>query len=213
MELIKTTKSIVITCLFLDVTWVTLPMPTYRLQASMRSNHFSSSRRMLLASGPALLLSREALAQNPPAMPAVQAPAWTLPVWTAQGPASRELSSRELLGQWVYLDFWASWCGPCKQSFPWMGQLQSQLQQPLQVVAIGLDKQAAPMERFLKQFPGHVPVVWDPQAETAKRFDVQAMPSSYLINPAGQMVMRHRGFMASEGPSLLQAIRSRMSAA
>lgn len=140
------------------------------------------------------------------------APAWSLPIWTAQGSAAKELSSRDLLGQWVYLDFWASWCGPCKQSFPWMSQLQQQMRdQKLQVVAVGLDKQAPPMERFLRQFPGHVQVVWDPMAETAKRFDVQAMPSSYLINPAGHIVLRHRGFHPADGASLMQAIVGRMS--
>jgi thiol-disulfide isomerase/thioredoxin len=138
-------------------------------------------------------------------------PAWLLPLWTSQGSASKDLSSRELLGQWVYLDFWASWCGPCKQSFPWMGQLQQQLRDAkLQVVAVNLDKQSQPMERFLKQFPGHVPVVWDPTAETAKRFDVQAMPSSYLINPAGQVVWRHRGFHPADSAALLNNIRQRV---
>lgn len=144
-------------------------------------------------------------------MPA--APTWALPLWTAQGSASKNLTSGELLGQWVYLDFWASWCGPCKLSFPWMSQLQHQLRDAkLQVVAVGLDKQAAPMERFLKQFPGHVQVVWDPTADTAKRLEVQAMPSSYLINPAGQVVWRHRGFHPADSAQLLQEIRARIMA-
>lgn len=140
------------------------------------------------------------------------APNWSLPIWTAQGSASTQLSFGDLLGQWVYLDFWASWCGPCKQSFPWMSQLQNQLRDAkLHVVAVSLDKQAQPMERFLKQFPGHVQVVWDPAAETAKRFEVKAMPSSFLVNPAGQVVWRHRGFHPSDGAAMLQAIRGHMA--
>lgn len=94
-----------------------------------------------------------------------------------------------------------------------MSQLQHQLRDAkLQVVAVGLDKQAAPMERFLKQFPGHVQVVWDPTADTAKRLEVQAMPSSYLINPAGQVVWRHRGFHPADSAQLLQEIRARIMA-
>ena len=180
----------------------------------MRAAHLSSSRRYFMAFLPALMASRHVTAQNAPAVPPSSlAPAWGLPIWTAQGRASKDLTSRELLGQWVYLDFWASWCGPCKQSFPWMSQLQQQLRdQKLYVVAIGLDKQAEPMERFLKQFLGHVQVVWDPMAETAKRFEVQAMPSSYLINPAGQIVMRHRGFLLADNAKLMQAILGRISA-
>lgn len=90
-----------------------------------------------------------------------------------------------------------------------MSRLQHQLRDSqLRVVAIGLDKQDKSMERFLSQYPGHVEVVWDPAADTAKRFEVKAMPSSYLINPIGQVVWRHRGFQPSESAALLQALRS-----
>jgi cytochrome c biogenesis protein CcmG, thiol:disulfide interchange protein DsbE len=178
----------------------------------MRHTHFVENRRHFLAVLPVLWAQPLVWAQNTLAVAApTLSPAWVLPLWTAQGSASKDLSSSDLLGQWVYLDFWASWCGPCKQSFPWMGQLQQQMRDAkFQVVAVGLDKQAAPMERFLKQFPGHVQVVWDPLAETAKRFDVQAMPSSYLINPAGQVVWRHRGFHLADSAALLGNIRQRV---
>jgi thiol-disulfide isomerase/thioredoxin len=181
----------------------------------MRSLKLTTTRRSFLAALPLLCTHAGSQAQSlgPGVLP-MPAPAWALPVWTSRGSAAQSLSSQALLGQWVYLDFWASWCGPCRQSFPWMGQLQHQLRdQAFQVVAVGLDKQAPPMERFLSQFPGHVPVVWDPAAETAKRFEVQAMPSSYLIDPAGRVVWRHRGFQPSDGAAMLQAIRSHMARA
>ncbi|PVE06666.1 TlpA disulfide reductase family protein [Limnohabitans sp. Rim28] len=178
----------------------------------MRHTHFVKNRRHFLAVLPVLWAQPLVCAQNTVVVAAPPlSPAWVLPLWTAQGSASKELSSSDLLGQWLYLDFWASWCGPCKQSFPWMGQLQQHMRDvKFQVVAVGLDKQAATMERFLKQFPRHVQVVWDPLAETAKRFDVQAMPSSYLINPAGQVVWRHRGFHLADSAALLGIIRQRV---
>lgn len=178
----------------------------------MHSRFFCPSRRNFVAALPALWGGWHGWVHSQAVAPTLlPAPAWSLPVWTAQGAAARQQSSRELLGQWVYLDFWASWCGPCKQSFPWMTQLQNQWREhKLQVVAVGLDKQAQPMERFLQQFQEHVLVVWDPAADTAKRFEVQAMPSSYLINPAGQIVWRHRGFQAADSAAMLQTIRSHM---
>lgn len=177
----------------------------------MHSRFFCPTRRNFVAALPAVWGGWHGWAHSQSAALNLSAPAWSLPVWTAQGAAARQLSSRDLLGQWVYLDFWASWCGPCKQSFPWMTQLQNQWREhKLQVVAVGLDKQAQPMERFLQQFQEHVLVVWDPAADTAKRFEVQAMPSSYLINPAGQIVWRHRGFQAADSAAMLQTIRSHM---
>lgn len=157
---------------------------------------------------PALLGSPHRLAQGQGvSLLPDMAPHWALPLWTAQGTAARELTSQSLLGQWVYLDFWASWCGPCKQSFPWMSQLQHKWRDhPLQVVAVSLDKQAGPMQRFLLQFPEHVAVVWDPSAQTAKQFGVQAMPSSYLINPRGQVVWQHRGFQAADSQRLMHTL-------
>lgn len=179
----------------------------------MYARNVSPTRRALLAALPAVFggLHGSAVSQTV-ASSLLSSPGWSLPVWTAQGGASRSVSSRELLGQWVYLDFWASWCGPCKQSFPWMTQLQSRWREhKLQVVAVGLDKQAQPMERFLQQFPGHVLVAWDPAADTAKRFDVQAMPSSYLINPEGKVILHHRGFQVGDSAALSVSIGRHVS--
>jgi thiol-disulfide isomerase/thioredoxin len=188
------------------------PFKFRSIKPAMRPQPFVKNRRHFLAVLPVLWAQPLVHAQSSPSLATPSlSPAWVLPLWTAQGSASKDLSSSDLLGQWVYLDFWASWCGPCKQSFPWMGQLQQQMRDAkLQVVAVGLDKQSQPMERFLRQFPGHVSVVWDPAAETAKRFDVQAMPSSYLINPAGQVVWRHRGFHLADSAALLSNIRQRV---
>ena len=159
------------------------------------------------------LAPHAALAQAPLSMGQSAAPAWSLPVWTAQGATSARLSLADLKGQWVYLDFWASWCGPCKQSFPWMGRLQKEAHYtPLQVVAIGLDKQAAPMQQFLKQAAPEFQVLWDPSGDTARQMGVQAMPSSYLINPQGQVVWRHQGFQPATADALRAKIKALMSA-
>jgi len=95
----------------------------------------------------------------------------------------------------VLVDFWASWCAPCRQSFPWMSTMAERYgPRGLVVVAINLDKQRWQAERFLRELAPPFLVAFDPAGKTATAFDVRAMPSSYLINRSGQLVFAHRGF-------------------
>jgi cytochrome c biogenesis protein CcmG, thiol:disulfide interchange protein DsbE len=123
--------------------------------------------------------------------------------------AQADVSLSQYRGKVVYLDFWASWCGPCRQSFPWMERMES-LYGPegLVVIAINLDKQRSLAEQFIQQQQPHFTIAFDPQGEVAERYDVQMMPSSYLIDREGQIKLRHQGFQ-SDKTSLIEAeIRS-----
>jgi thiol-disulfide isomerase/thioredoxin len=95
----------------------------------------------------------------------------------------------------VYLDFWASWCGPCKLSFPWLNEMQARYgARGLQVVAVNLDRQRALADAFLAQVPAHFVVAFDPAGDTARRYDVAGMPSSVLIGADGLVLQQHAGF-------------------
>lgn len=105
------------------------------------------------------------------------------------------VSLNELKGQVVYLDFWASWCGPCRKSFPWMNAMhQKYQQQGLVIVAINLDPDRALAEQFLSKIPADFHLRFDPEADVASKFDLQGMPSSYVFNKKGQLVQSHLGF-------------------
>jgi cytochrome c biogenesis protein CcmG/thiol:disulfide interchange protein DsbE len=109
----------------------------------------------------------------------------------------------DLRGRYVYVDFWASWCGPCKLSFPWMSALQARYQPTeLTVLTINLDKQRRDADRFVQQNPAAFAVAYDPAGESAKRFALKTMPSSYLIGPDGQVLWAHRGFTLDERAEL-----------
>ena len=109
----------------------------------------------------------------------------------------------ELRGRYVYVDFWASWCGPCRLSFPWMGALQARYKpSELTVITINLDKQRRDADRFLQQNPAGFAVAYDPAGESAKLFALKTMPSSFLIGPDGQVLWTHRGFTLDQRPEL-----------
>jgi len=102
-------------------------------------------------------------------------------------------------GKLVYLDFWASWCGPCKQSFPWMNQLQSKYgAQGLQVIAVNVDTSIADARRFLDGMPANFTVAFDARGETPRRYEIKGMPTSMLISPEGKVLYVHNGFRADE---------------
>lgn len=156
----------------------------------------------------------------PPAIPgavAGSAQDFDLPLWDPASNAphpSLRLTLDELRGRWVYLDFWASWCGPCRLSFPWMNGLVQRLPaERLRVVAIGLDTRAEPMARFIAQLAPRFTVLWDARQTTPASYRVQAMPSSFLIDPAGRIVASHRGFTPSEAPAIERDLRQRLGIA
>ncbi len=101
----------------------------------------------------------------------------------------------KLKGKVVYVDFWASWCGPCRQSFPWMNEMQGKYgARGLQIVAVNLDAKRADADQFLAQVPARFSVGFDAKGDSAKQFGVKGMPTSVLIGPDGKVLAIHQGF-------------------
>jgi cytochrome c biogenesis protein CcmG, thiol:disulfide interchange protein DsbE len=131
------------------------------------------------------------------------APALKLPTATASAPM--ELAA--LKGKVVYVDFWASWCGPCKQSFPWMNDMQSKYaERGLEVVAINVDAKMADAQKFLAISPARFTVAFDAAGVTPKQFAIKGMPTSYLIDREGKITRVHSGFRDSDRSELEGAI-------
>jgi thiol-disulfide isomerase/thioredoxin len=107
----------------------------------------------------------------------------------------------DLAGQVVYLDFWASWCKPCRQSFPWMNQMQHKYAaQGLQIIAINLDTEASLVKDFLDKVPAQIPIIYDPEGNIASDYQLIGMPSSYLIDKTGKIRFSHKGFFTRSEP-------------
>ena len=150
-----------------------------------------------------LLLLLSFFVLNTPTFAATTAPAFDLPTKNAS------ISLEKLKGKVVYVDFWATWCAPCRKSFPWLNEMQSKYKdQGLVVVAINLDKDYDKIEEFLGKYPGNFTVAYDPEGKTAEQFKVMGMPSSYLIDRNGQIHMSHIGFKESDADKLETEIRN-----
>jgi len=106
-----------------------------------------------------------------------------------------EIALSDYRGKVILLDFWASWCGPCRQSFPWMNDMQARYaSQGLVVIAINLDKEKEDAQNFLSNIPANFEIGYDPEGHIAEIMNVMGMPMSYLIDQHGQIKQRLIGF-------------------
>jgi len=104
-----------------------------------------------------------------------------------------------LKGKVVIVDFWASWCGPCKDSFPVMEELQAKYgKKGLVVLAVNLDDDRAIMEDFLKKHPVTFNVVRDASKKLVARASIKSMPTSFVLAPDGRVASVHKGFHGSD---------------
>ena len=120
-----------------------------------------------------------------------------------------QLDLKQYIGKVVYLDFWASWCKPCQKSFPWMnGMVQRYPADSFTVVTINLDSDEKAMNVFLSRIPAQFDIYHDPSGTLAEKFQLQGMPTSYLIDKSGKVVSRHIGFQTQEIPAYEKEIES-----
>lgn len=105
----------------------------------------------------------------------------------------------ETAGKVVWLDFWASWCGPCAASFPAMDRLYKKYKdRGLVVIGVNVDEDAAAMKKFLAKHSVSFPVVRDAAHKLVAKVDVETMPSSIVIGVGGRIVGVHSGFKGAE---------------
>jgi len=108
----------------------------------------------------------------------------------------------------VYLDFWATWCAPCRYSFPWMEKMQEKYRDAgLVIVAVSVDGERKSIDHFLQDQKVSFKVLQDKHMHTANAYGVDAMPSTFLIGEDGKILYHHRGFNGADKNKLEQKIR------
>jgi thiol-disulfide isomerase/thioredoxin len=123
----------------------------------------------------------------------------SLPLVQAAQLTDKNMSLEDYRGKTLLLDFWASWCGPCRASFPWMNAMQNKYQeQGFEVVAINLDMRPELAFGFLEQIPAEFHVLLDEDALLPDAFNVIGMPTSYLIDKEGRLRAQHVGFQQAK---------------
>ena len=120
----------------------------------------------------------------------------------------------KLTGKVVYVDFWASWCGPCRQSFPWMNEMQAKYgPRGFQIVGINVDAKSEDAKTFLATTPAKFTIAFDPKGATPRQYGIKGMPSSVLIGPDGKVLLEHSGFRDADRAELEAKIQSALGAA
>jgi len=102
-------------------------------------------------------------------------------------------------GKLIYLDFWASWCGPCRKSLPILNEIRAQYSsQGFEVIAVNIDEKLADALRFLDKYPVDYPIFLDPTGKLPKAYKVPGMPTAYLIDEKGTIIYKHVGFKTKD---------------
>ena len=113
----------------------------------------------------------------------------------------------------VYVDFWASWCKPCRESFPFMNDMQKRYGgKGLEIIGINLDSDRASAMKFLKQTPANFTIAYDPEGKTPASYGLQVMPTSYLIDRKGNLINVHKGFKDNQRAALEKHIKQALLA-
>ena len=115
----------------------------------------------------------------------------------------------DLKGQVVMINFWATWCGPCRQEMPLLAQLHAKYE-PLGFTLLGVNVEpdSAAAVDWLKGVPVQFPILFDTDSAVAGRFGVEGMPSTVFVDRKGQVRYVHRGYKPGDEAKYADMIRS-----
>lgn len=124
-------------------------------------------------------------------------------VFPSPAEAGLEGQVPDLKGKVVVVDFWASWCGPCRAAFPTLQEIHTTYaEKGVVVLGISLDEDKPDMDAFIAKMKTTFPNVRDPKGTFARKLKVEGIPTTYIVGPDGKVAAVHVGF---EGPKSKKA--------
>jgi cytochrome c biogenesis protein CcmG, thiol:disulfide interchange protein DsbE len=170
-----------------------MKMPCLRYRSHSPSTSHSSLATILMT---ILLLQASALSADNPAKKC-QPDKFT---------ESGKINFADYKGKVVYIDYWASWCGPCRASFPFMNSLQKDFADDVVIIGISVDSEKGDADAFLKQTPANFLLGIDTTGVCPQEFKVNGMPSTYILDRSGNLVYSHEGFRKNDPEKLRQTL-------
>jgi len=148
----------------------------------------------------ALALSMPALG-GPPSSPA--------PAFTLASRAGQDVSLSQYKGNVVMINFWASWCGPCRQEMPLLESIYKKYNKMgFTMIGVNVEPDSNAANEWLKATPVSFPILYDRDSKVSKLYDVSGMPSTVIIDRSGKLRVLHRGYKPGDENEYLDSIRS-----
>jgi peroxiredoxin len=144
------------------------------------------------------------------AVPALADPAGApAPQFTLAARGGHDVSLSQYHGQVVMINFWASWCGPCRQEMPLLENIYKRYNKlGFTLLGVNVEPDSKLAEEWLKATPVSFPILYDTQSKVSKLYDVAGMPSTVIIDRSGKLRTLHRGYKPGDENEYLDSIRS-----
>jgi peroxiredoxin len=131
------------------------------------------------------------------------------PPFTLASRGGRDVSLAQYRGQVVMINFWASWCGPCRQEMPLLEGIYKKYRGAgFTMLGVNVEPDSKAADEWLKQTPVSFPILYDRDSKVSKLYDVAGMPSTVIIDRSGKLRMLHRGYKPGDENEYLDSIRA-----
>jgi len=131
------------------------------------------------------------------------------PQFTLAARGGRDVSLAQYHGQVVMINFWASWCGPCRQEMPLLESIYKKYHKlGFTLLGVNVEPDSKAADDWLQATPVTFPILYDKESKVSRLYEVAGMPSTVIIDRRGKLRMLHRGYKPGDESEYLDSIRS-----